>query len=59
LSVLSWGFAVMRKTKVPTALLAVLVAFPLARVASAQVTSATIVGTITDSSGTTTGCTRA
>lgn len=41
----------IRKTTFATALLAVLMAFPLARVASAQVTSATIVGTITDAAG--------
>jgi len=42
---------VIKKTTVITALLAVLMAFPLASVASAQVTAATIVGTITDASG--------
>ncbi|MBE3132342.1 MAG: TonB-dependent receptor, partial [Acidobacteria bacterium] len=41
----------INKTTFITALLAVLMAFPLASVASAQVTAATIVGTITDSSG--------
>jgi hypothetical protein len=40
-----------KKTTFITALLAVLMAIPLASVASAQVTAATIVGTITDSSG--------
>jgi hypothetical protein len=42
---------VIKKTTFLTALLAVLLAFPLASVARAQVTSATIVGTITDSTG--------
>ena len=41
----------IRKTTFPTALLAVLMIFPLARVVNAQVTSATILGTITDPSG--------
>lgn len=41
----------IKKTTFITALLAVLMAFPLASIASAQVTAATIVGTITDSSG--------
>jgi hypothetical protein len=42
---------VIKKTTFVLALLAVLMAFPLAPEASAQVTAATIVGTITDSSG--------
>jgi hypothetical protein len=42
---------VIRKTTFGAALLAVLMAFPLARIASAQVTTATILGTVTDSSG--------
>jgi hypothetical protein len=41
----------MKKNTSIAALLVVLVAFPLASAASAQVTAATIVGTITDSSG--------
>ena len=41
----------IKKTTFIVALLAILMAFPLASVASAQVTAATIVGTITDSSG--------
>jgi hypothetical protein len=42
---------ISRKSILFGALLAVIAAFPLARVATAQVTSATILGTITDSSG--------
>jgi hypothetical protein len=42
---------VIKKTTFLLALLAALLAWPLASVATAQVTSATIVGTITDSSG--------
>src|SRR6266542_388715 len=41
----------MKKTSVLTALLAGFFAFPFAPIAGAQVTSATIVGTVTDSSG--------
>ncbi|MCX6552558.1 MAG: carboxypeptidase-like regulatory domain-containing protein, partial [Acidobacteria bacterium] len=41
----------IKKTTFIAALLAIVMAFPLASVASAQVTAATIVGTITDSSG--------
>src|SRR6188508_1201349 len=41
----------VRKTTFIFALVAVLLAFPLASMAHAQVTSATIVGTVTDSSG--------
>ncbi len=41
----------IKKTTFVAALLAVLMAFPLAPAASAQVTAATIVGTITDPSG--------
>ncbi|OFW05857.1 MAG: hypothetical protein A3H96_15640 [Acidobacteria bacterium RIFCSPLOWO2_02_FULL_67_36] len=41
----------MKKYTSATALLVVLMAFPLASAASAQVTTATIVGTVTDSSG--------
>ena len=41
----------MKKTTLPSALVALLLAFPLASVTNAQVTSATIVGTVTDSSG--------
>lgn len=41
----------IKKTTFLLALLAALLAWPLASVATAQVTSATIVGTITDSSG--------
>ena len=41
----------VRKTTFISALVAVLLAFPLASIAHAQVTSATIVGTVTDSSG--------
>ncbi len=45
------GCAVMKKTTFVAALLALLMGFPLASLAGAQVTSATIVGTITDTSG--------
>ena len=41
----------MKKTTFISALTALLLAFPLAAIARAQVTSATIVGTITDTSG--------
>lgn len=41
----------MKKNTLIVALLAILLAFPLATGASAQITTATIVGTITDSSG--------
>jgi len=42
---------VIKKTTFITALLAIFMAFPLASVATAQVTAATIVGTVSDSSG--------
>src|SRR5580692_6077246 len=45
-----WG-AVMKHNTLMGFLVGVLLAFPLASVASAQITTATIVGTITDSSG--------